>query len=359
MESHTAVYALQAGMVGVGLVGVYCALTTPSLLCVATLLLLYPLYCRQRRKAAGVLPLHDKTVLITGCDTGFGHDLAKALFESGCRVIATVYRIDGEGAKNLSGVRSERMTVVPLDVSSDDSVAQCLRQVKEMCKDSGLWGLVNNAGHNFLGEMELTTMAQYLMVTNINAMGMVRTTRAFLPLLRQARGRIVNVTSVKGQLSTPMNAAYNMSKFAGETFSEITRMETRQFGVKVVVVEPGNFGGATGCLNENGRARIGREFQEMWTEASAEVKETFSKDYRDAYLRSLTQAAHTSMEELTPVIRVITEALTSGDPDFRYLVDGTNGWFDEYNMLVRLKPFLSDRVLDQIVSRVCPYKMEK
>ncbi|XP_076458200.1 D-beta-hydroxybutyrate dehydrogenase, mitochondrial-like isoform X2 [Babylonia areolata] len=358
MTSWELVYALQAGMVGMGVVALYSALTTPTLLCVTALLLLYPLYCRQRKRAAGSVSLEDRTVLVTGCDTGFGHELAKALFEQGSHVIATVYRPDGEGAQTLRDVKSNRMTVLPLDVSSDDSVAQCLRQVKEICKNSGLWGLVNNAGHNFVGEVELTTMRQYLMVANINIFGMVRTTRAFLPLLRQARGRIINVTSIKGQLSSPMNAAYNISKFAGETFSEITRQEMKQFGVKVIIVEPGNFGGATGCLNKEGIARIGREFQEMWDEASEEVKEVFSKDRLDNLLSKLDKIAGTGASSLTPVIHTITEALTSGDPDPRCIVDGASGWFDEYCMLVRVKPFLSDRLFEKLLSYFFPYKVE-
>ncbi|XP_076458207.1 D-beta-hydroxybutyrate dehydrogenase, mitochondrial-like [Babylonia areolata] len=353
------VYALQAGMVGLGVVALYSALTTPTLLCVTALLLLYPLYCRQRKRVAGSVSLEDRAVLVTGCDTGFGHGLAKALFEQGCHVIATVYRPDGEGAQTLRDVKSDRMTVLPLDVSSDDSVAQCLRQVKEMCKNSGLWGLVNNAGHNFVGEVELTTMRQYLMVANINIFGMVRTTRAFLPLLRQAKGRIVNVTSIKGQLSTPMNAAYNITKYGGETFSEITRMEMKQFGVKVIVVEPGNFGGATGCINKDGRARIEGELKEMWAEASDEVKKIFTKEHLDDVLRNTGREATITYPDLTPVIRAMTEALTSGDPDFRYIVDGSNRLFDIGCTLVRLKPFLPDRYFERVVSHFLPYNVEQ
>ncbi|XP_076459307.1 D-beta-hydroxybutyrate dehydrogenase, mitochondrial-like isoform X1 [Babylonia areolata] len=359
MTSWELVYALQAGMVGLGVVALYSALTTPTLLCVTALLLLYPLYCRQRKRAAGSVSLEDRTVLVTGCDSGFGHDLAKALFEQGCHVIATVYRPDGEGAQTLRDVKSDRMTVLPLDVSSDDSVAQCLRQVKEMCKDSGLWGLVNNAGHNFVGEVELTTMRQYLMVANINIFGMVRTTRAFLPLLRQARGRIVNITSIKGQLSTPVSAAYNLTKYAGETFSEITRMEMKQFGVKVIIVEPGDFGGATGCLNKEGLARIDREFKEMWDEASDEVKEVFSKEHLDNFKSMLGKVSGAATNtSLTPVIHTITEALTSGDPDLRYIVDGIGGWFDFYCMMVRVKPFLSDRLFEKLLCYFIRYKVE-
>lgn len=68
-------------------------------------------------------------------------------------------------------------------------------------------------------------------------------------------GRIVNVTSIKGLLSTPVNAAYNITKYGGETFSDIVRLEMRQFGVKVIVIEPGNFGAATGCINTEGVSR--------------------------------------------------------------------------------------------------------
>ncbi|KAK7111477.1 D-beta-hydroxybutyrate dehydrogenase, mitochondrial-like [Littorina saxatilis] len=353
------VYGLQAGMVGVGLLALYFALSVPTLLCLVTLDTLYYVYLRKRREAAGTLPLDDKTVLITGCDTGFGHALAKDLHQRGCNVIATVFRPDGEGAKSLRDVSSERMTVLPLDVSSDESVAQCLSHVKELSKNSGLWGVVNNAGHNFVGDVELTTMRQYLMVANINIYGMVRTTRAFLPLLRQTKGRLVNVTSIKGLVSTPLNAAYNITKYAGETFSEITRMEMRQFGVKVSIIEPGNFGGATGCINKEGVARISREFDEMWDEASDEVKEVFSKQYLDNILHSLEPVAMTTYPTLTPVLEAITDALTSGDPEYRYIVAGSNTLMDKYCVLVRLKPYLPDRIFEPLLLYFFPYKVEK
>ncbi|KAL8609203.1 hypothetical protein ACOMHN_058823 [Nucella lapillus] len=345
-------------MAGVGVMAVYFALTTPTMLCLTTLLLLYRLYCWQRKQAAGTLTLKDKTVLITGCDFGIGHDLAKALFDHGCRVIATVYQPNEEGAQHLHDYKSDRMTVLPLDVSSDDSVAQCLRQVKEMCKDSGLWGLVNNTGVGILGEVELTTMSQYQMIADVNMFGTVRTTRAFLPLLRQAKGRIVNFSSVRGRVSSTMNAAYCMSKFAIETFSEITRMEMRHLGVKVVVVEPGNFGGATGSLNKAGRERLTRLTEDMWREASNEVREIYPKEYLDSFLGTLDRTALTSHPNVKPVIRVLTEILTSGDPDFRYLIDGDKGWLDPYCMMVRLKLFLPDRIFQQVLLYFFPYKVE-
>ncbi|KAK7507641.1 hypothetical protein BaRGS_00001576 [Batillaria attramentaria] len=332
------VRSLEAGIAGVVVLTVYYALTTPTVLCLAALAVLWGVYRRERKRAAGTIPLTGKHVLITGCDTGFGKDLAKRLHALDCHVIATVLNPDGQGAKELRDVSSSRMTVLPLDVSSDDSVSKCLRLVRDMCSDSGLWGLVNNAGLSFsIGSIELTTMRQYLQYANVNIFGMVRTTRAFLPLIRQARGRIVNVTSVHGRMSMPCRAAYNLTKFAAETFSDITRLEMAQFGVKVVVIEPGGFG-RTADARFPQAERLRGEFEEMWAEASEEVKELYGREDMDKILEGFKNSAHAARPgaPTTPVTDVMTEALTSGDPELRYL------W------TIRLKPYMSDRMFHRL-----------
>nr|KAG5693090.1 hypothetical protein BaRGS_014040 [Batillaria attramentaria] len=174
-----------------------------------------------------------------------------------------------------------------------------------------LWGLVNNAGVQSVGDLELTTMSQYLRVANVNLFGMVRTTRAFLPLIRQAKGRIVNVSSVKGRVSTPRSAAYNISKYGVETFSDIVRLEMHQFGVKVIIIEPGQFGGIKDIENLK---RLEKDFQDMWTEASDVVKEMYGQQH----LQKLLQA-----------------------------------------VLIRLKSYISDRLLDQLTLSLFPYSIEK
>lgn len=350
--------AMQAGLGLLGALTVYCALTLPAVICGTSFCVLYLLYQQYWKARVGHISLTDRIVLITGCDTGFGHELAKQLHGKGCHVIATCYRPEGAGASALVEMADPRMSVLPLDVSSDESVAHCLRKVKGLCGSKGLWALINNAGHNFMGDVELTTMDQYLMVGQINIYGMVRTTRAFLPLLRQAKGRIVNVTSCKALISTPLNAAYNITKYAGETFSEITRMEMKQFGVKVVVIEPGNFGGATGCINELGIKRIKAEYEEMWKQASPQVKEIFNQKYLDSTLRATEECASTTHPTLTPVIDAMIEAVTSVDPEYRYLIDGSNRLFDKYCVLIRLKPFLPDRLFESLVLYFFPYKVE-
>ncbi|KAK7507643.1 hypothetical protein BaRGS_00001578 [Batillaria attramentaria] len=326
---------LEVCMVAVVVQTVYYALTTPTVLCLAALAVLWGVYRRERRRAAGTIPLTGKHVLITGCDTGIGHELAKKLHQLGCHVIATVLLPDGEGAEELRDFGPARMTVLPLDVTSDDSVSKCLNTVKDMCSKTGLWGLVNNAGINAIGELELVTMRQYLHVANINIFGMVRTTRAFLPLIRQAKGRIVNVTSVHGKVSWPNNVAYSITKFAAETFSDITRLEMAQFGVKVVVIEPGGFGFSTNVLEPS---KLRSMAKEQWECASDEVKELYGKATLDrrlaAFEKTWASPAGPHRFPVTPVIDALTEALTSDDPELRYLVDGClKQRFDVYCVL--------------------------
>nr|KAG5693091.1 hypothetical protein BaRGS_014041 [Batillaria attramentaria] len=322
------VRVLEVGVVGVALLTVYCALTTPTVLCLTVLVVLWAVYRWERKRAAGTVPLNDKHVLITGCDSGFGFAFAKHAHGLGCHVIATVLRPDGQGAKELRDVSSSRMTVLPLDVSSDESVRKCLEVVRGMCNGAGLWGLVNNAGQQVVGDVELTTMSQYLRVANVNLFGMVRTTRAFLPLIRQAKGRIVNVTSVRGRMHAPYQAAYNITKHGAETFSDIVRLEMRQFGVKVVVIEPGDFSGVTEIIKGINLKRIEKDFEEMWAEASDDVKKVYDKEHLDQMLVGFGEGI--GCPTMTPVSKAITEALTSEDPEFRYLVDGSSGLIDKY-----------------------------
>ncbi|NWQ82298.1 BDH protein, partial [Columbina picui] len=133
-----------------------------------------------------------KAVLITGCDKGFGHALAKQLHAEGFTVFAGCLLADknGDGARELKNMKSDRMQVLQMDVCSDQEVAQAVDFVKRTLKESegGLWGLVNNAGVSTFGEVEFATLDNYKNVAEINLWGTVRVTKAFLPLIRRAKG---------------------------------------------------------------------------------------------------------------------------------------------------------------------------
>ncbi|XP_059711417.1 D-beta-hydroxybutyrate dehydrogenase, mitochondrial-like isoform X4 [Haemorhous mexicanus] len=150
------------------------------------LLLLLP------RRARRALPAEGKAVLITGCDKGFGHALAKCLHAKGFTVFAGCLLMDenGDGARELRNMKSDRMKVLQMDVCSDQEVAQAVDFVKSTLKEpeEGLWGLVNNAGISTFGEVEFASLDNYKKVAEVNLWGTVRVTKAFLPLIRRAKG---------------------------------------------------------------------------------------------------------------------------------------------------------------------------
>ncbi|XP_067671296.1 retinol dehydrogenase 16-like [Haliotis asinina] len=310
---------------------------------VIVVFLLYTI--RRKRLAQQVSPL-GKYVLITGCDSGFGHHLAQRLDERGCNVIATCLLERGCGATELKRVSSGRMHVLCLDVTSDNSVGQCLEHVKRVVGEAGLWALVNNAGTMPLGDIEFYSMDDFKHTAEVNMFGMVRMTKSFLPLIRKCQGRIVNVTSVQGLVCTKHCAAYHASKFAGEAFSDSLRMEMARFGIKVSIIEPGNYGGGTGMLGNIEGHR--KNYERMWREASDDVRQMYGRQYLEDCHTKLTAAARLGRTDLTPVLDGMEDAVLAATPRHRYLIDGGNGLFDIYCVLARLKPYIPTTLYDYI-----------
>jgi len=331
----------------------------PVFVYLGVVLVVRSLFMHYKRSSLGSVSCEGKTVLITGCDSGFGLHLAERLHTTGFTVCATCLHLDSPGAQQLKGANSDTLQVLQCDVSSDDSVAKCLRVVRDKCGQSGLWGLVNNAGQNFIGDIELTTMTQYLEIANVNLFGMVRMCKAFLPLLRQSQGRVVNVTSVKGLFAIPSNAAYTMTKFGGEAFSETLSQEMTDHGVTVSVVEPGNFGGITGCLDDKGLKTLKRFLDEQWDEASEATKQFYGQAHVQHQLEDAKKSASTTHRNVTPVLDAMEDALLSQCPKFRYLVDGSNSYIDVYNSLARISPYIPVRIFNKVRAYFFPYIIYK
>jgi len=143
----------------------------------------------------------NRAVLITGCDTGFGHQLAIEIDKLGFHVFAGVLFPDGIGAKNLQFICSERLKVLKMDVTNYEEVSEAINQIKS----SGiqLWAVVNNAGIAINTPIEWGHDVNELSkMLSVNVYGMVRVTKLSMPLLRQSKGRIINVTSVAGKVFT-------------------------------------------------------------------------------------------------------------------------------------------------------------
>jgi len=176
-----------------------------------------------------------QTVLITGSNSGIGRATAELLAGRGYRVIATM-RDPGKG-RDLAEAASSNgwdLSVVPLDVRSDESVREAFRQAGEVDV------LVNNAGFEVWGALEEMKVGDLVDQFETNVYGPFRCISAVLPAMRQrGSGVIVNVSSVAGRVAGPLNGLYSASKFALEAMSESLHYEAGHFGVRIHIVEPG------------------------------------------------------------------------------------------------------------------------
>ena len=175
-------------------------------------------------------------VVITGASTGIGAACAVGLAQRGYKVFAGVrkpedgQRIQAEGGENLVPVR--------LDVTDAASIQSALEEVKQSLQGQALRGLFNNAGISINGPMEFVKVEDLRWQLEVNCIGQLAVTQAFLPLLRESKGRIITTGSVGGFVTTPMLGPYCMSKYAIEAFSDALRVELTPQGVDVVLLEP-------------------------------------------------------------------------------------------------------------------------
>lgn len=190
----------------------------------------------------------QKSILITGCSSGFGRATALRFCELGWRVFATVRKpADGESLLDEAAVMSAQGGVaqgMPLpeiilcDVTKEEDVRALGQAVAATTPH--LHALVNNAGSGYPLPLELLPIADLRAQLELNVIGQIAVTQAVLPLIRAAKGTIINVSSQGGKVAFPITGAYHASKFALEGLSDSLRVELAHFGVKVVVIQPGS-----------------------------------------------------------------------------------------------------------------------
>lgn len=172
----------------------------------------------------------DLPVVISGASSGIGRATALHLDELGFRIFAGV-RKETDG-KALRDQASEKLTPVLLDVTDEACVAAAVSAIAEETGGT-LFGLINNAGLSLNGPLELVQISKIKELFDVNVLGLMALTKAFIPLLRRGKGRIVNVSSGHGLLAIPDKSAYAASKFAVQAVSDSLRIELRPFGVSV------------------------------------------------------------------------------------------------------------------------------
>lgn len=270
-----------------------------------------------------------RNVVITGASTGIGEASSLYLAERGFRVFAGVRR-DSDG-RRLEKEGSGRIRALRIDVTDRASIEQAAFLVDPQVGASGLSGLVNNAGMTVAGPLEFLPLDDVRHQLEVNLMGAIAVTQAFLPLLRRARGRVVNIGSISGRLASPLLGPYAMSKFALRAFSDSMRRELTPWGIRVSLVEPG---AVDTPIWGKGLDRSQRSFEDLPPEA----RRLYGSMVESVRARASRMAA--GGLPATAVAQVVHRALTRAKPRARYLVGA------DAKITAALVWALPDRVID-------------
>ena len=241
---------------------------------------------------------HPGSVLITGASAGIGAATAHLLLDRGWRVIAAARRLEA-----MAPLAERGALVLPLDLSDADSRQQLVDQL--LTQVGAPDALVNNAGFGEVGPLETMPLERARALFEVNVFGLMGLTQLLLPAMRErGRGRIVNISSIAGRWVTPGSGWYAASKFAVEALSDGLRLELKDFGLEVVVIEPG---------------LIASDFAQV---ADPSLQRDLAHPIYGRMMgkvRAGWQAAFRGASDPGTVARTIERALTTPQPRARYL----------------------------------------
>jgi NAD(P)-dependent dehydrogenase (short-subunit alcohol dehydrogenase family) len=261
----------------------------------------------------------SKIVFITGGSSGIGKATAIYLSKKG-------YIVYGTGRKVINGSVSDGFTSVQMDITNSDSLQSAIQFV--LAKEHRIDVLINNAGLGMAGALEDCTKEEIQNIFNTNVVGTLEVSKALLPQMRlQKDGLIINVSSIMGRLSLPFRGIYSASKFALEAISETLSMEVRQFGIKVVCLEPGDFN---------------TEINTNRVVAQKSRNSIYSEKFNPIY-KQITEEVGRSADPIV-VAKVIEKIILSSNPKLRYKAAT---WFQGF--AVFLHNFLPPRIFEKLV----------
>ncbi|KAM3857137.1 retinol dehydrogenase 7-like [Diretmus argenteus] len=279
----------------------------------------------------------SKYVYVTGCDTGFGNLLARHLDAQGFRVIAACFTEKGE--EDLRKSCSNKLITTHLDVRSNDSITKVKAMIQDKVGESGLWAVVNNAGVAIpSAPTDWLIIDDYKSMLDVNLIGVIAVTLSVLPLIKKARGRVVNVASVFGRIS-PTGGPYTISKYGVEAFNDNLRRDMIPFGVKVFCIEPGFF--KTAVTNAD---ILSKSIKMLWERLPEEVKDDYGPTFVeqvDVVMRG--KVNQISDGDLMKVVSCMEHAVSAVRPRTRY----SPGWDAKlfWLPLSYMPTFVSDYIL--------------
>jgi NAD(P)-dependent dehydrogenase (short-subunit alcohol dehydrogenase family) len=244
-----------------------------------------------------------KVALVTGSSSGIGYETALLLARNGFDTFATMRNMNK--SKEITEVSKREnlpLRVMQLDVNDDRSVADAINNILNEKKSIEV--VVNNAGYGLMGSVEESSLDEIKAQFETNFFGAIRVIKEVIPMMRKQRtGTIVNVSSVAGRIGFPMGSAYVSSKFALEGLSESMSYELKQFGIKIVLIEPG-------VINTN--------FAFVTPKKALDANSSYSQ-----LMNKLEENLFSTIANGTPpkeVATVILRSITEESPEHRYLV---------------------------------------
>jgi NAD(P)-dependent dehydrogenase (short-subunit alcohol dehydrogenase family) len=273
----------------------------------------------------------DRSILITGCSTGIGHEAARTLKSRGWRVLATARK--AEDLEQLQ--RGLGLETIPLELSDPASVQSCADAALRMT-EGRLTALYNNAAYGVIGAMEDISGDLLRRHLEVNVIGTHELTRYLIPAMRRnGQGRIVNCSSILGLVSGPYRGPYCASKYALEAISDAMRLELAGTGIHVSLIEPGP---------------IQSSFLPSTLATFKSMIDIETSPHREVYRRKLAQmeAGEASRFKLGPeaVVAKLVHAVESPRPKARYMV-GVPTYGAAF-----LKRVLPTALLDRILARM-------
>ena len=277
----------------------------------------------------------EEVAVVTGSSTGIGFETSLALAKNGYYTYATMRKIDN-GVLDIAKNENLPLQVIQLDVDNDKSVLNAINTIKGQTGRIDI--VINNAGYALAGPFEETSMEEVNAQLETNFFGTVRVMQAVIPIMREQRGgKIVNVTSMGGRIAIPLDSIYHASKFALEGLSESVQYEVEPFGIKMILIEPG---------------AVGSNFWKNLKMVSKISSNNNNNNNSDSPYRQLANSMSESFKQMqqnmlhpSEVAKVILQAVTSENPDFRYVVG------KDATAIIEARRNMSDREFVNFIKR--------
>ena len=275
---------------------------------------------------------NKKVAVVTGSSSGIGLETSLLLARNGFYTYVTMRNLDK--SKTITDLKQKEklsLEVLKLDVTTDESVKEAIHKITN--EQGRIDVLVNNAGYALVGPFEELSIEEFKEQFETNVFGVIRVTQSVLPIMRRQKcGTIVNISSIAGKIGFPLTSAYVSSKFALEGLCESMACEVEQFGIKVILIEPGVI-----KTNFDNNLKIGKRVSIVPNSSYAEMTQKRISGFKPRF-----ESGSPPIEVATVILKAITSENLS---ELRYLVGN-----DAFK-LMEIRDNISDKEFRKLIMK--------